>query len=65
MSLTRLEFRDGVRDVPEHVAGMMNGMETWRFPYEEALRVAEQRILADRLNKVQQDIIRDSLRKKV
>ena len=62
---TRVEFRDGLREVPDHVAGMMTGIETWRYTHEEALRLAEQRILADRLNKVQQDVIRDSLRKKV
>lgn len=61
----KVEFRDGWREVPDHVAMMMSGLETWRWSFEEALRRAEQRMLAERLNKAQADIIRDALRKKV
>lgn len=51
-----LEFRDGFREVPDHLAALMTGIETFRLTYREALEKANNRQLADYLNK-QQDVI--------
>lgn len=51
-----LEFRDGDRAVPFHVAAMLEGVETWQYTYEEALRVANGQFVRDRLNSVQADV---------
>jgi hypothetical protein len=55
--MAEIEFRDGRRTVPDHVANMMSGLETHRFTYEEATRLAEKKILRDRLNEMQGNIV--------
>lgn len=52
-----LEFRDGKRTVPDHVVSMMAGLDTHKFTYEEATRLAEKKIVRDRLNEIQGNII--------
>ncbi len=55
--MAEVEFRDGVRTVPDHVRDMMVGLDTHKFTYEEATRLAEKKIVRDKLNGMQQDII--------
>jgi hypothetical protein len=58
-----LEFRDGARVVPVYLADMMSGIETFRYTFEEARSLANNRLSGDYLNKVQRQIIGDSFRK--
>jgi hypothetical protein len=48
--MTQLEFRDGKREVPEHLALPMQRIETFRMTYEEALREVDRRRMADYIN---------------
>jgi hypothetical protein len=54
--MAEVEFRDGPRNVPDHVRDMMSGLDTHKFTYEEAVRLAEKKIVRDRLNQIQSDI---------
>jgi hypothetical protein len=58
-----VEFRDGVRDVPEHVWAMLvdMGIETFRYTYEEAIRKADQEMLARRLVEARNELVRSHL----
>jgi hypothetical protein len=47
---TELEFRDGKRLVPEYLAAIMHGLETFRMTYEEAVVAANKRMQADFIN---------------
>jgi len=54
-----LEFRDGPRAVPSHVAYLMAGLDTLRYTYEQALAIANAKVLTDYLGKVQVGVLRD------
>lgn len=58
----KVEFRDGPREVPEHLGHMMRGLETQRLTYEEALEQANNGLLNRHLRAVESDIIRDHSR---
>jgi hypothetical protein len=55
--MAQLEFRDGKREVPEHLALPMQRLETFRMTYEEALREVDRRRLADYVNGVADGIV--------
>lgn len=51
-----LEFRDGKRVVPDYIAALLAGVETFRLTYEEAIDTANKKSEADFIN-AQQDRI--------
>jgi len=51
-----LEFRDGKRVVPDYIAALLAGIETFRLTYEEAIAEANKKSEADFIN-AQQDRI--------
>ncbi len=55
--MAQVEFRDGSREVPDHLADLMVVFETYKMTYEEARDKANQRLAADLLNKTQQQIL--------
>lgn len=59
----QLEFRDGIREVPDHLADMMRGLDTYRMTYEEAQIAANQRLVRDRLNQAGEKVIADHFRR--
>lgn len=52
-----VEFRDGEKMVPGHVAVLMKGMATHEMTYTEAIRAANQALLKNRLNQSQRDLV--------
>lgn len=48
--MPELEFRDGKREVPDHLAQPMQRIETFRMTYEEALHEVDRRRMADYIN---------------
>jgi hypothetical protein len=54
-----ITFRDGQRTVPDHVEDMLSGIETWRYTYEDAMRVANNKLLGDKLDRAQRAMLRD------
>lgn len=63
MAREPVEFRDGIREVPDHVWAMLTDMriETFRYTYEEAIRRADQEMLARRLSEAQNELVRSHL----
>lgn len=55
--MAEIEFRDGPHWVPDHLADMMTGLETYRLTREEATTLANQRLMKDHLSKIQADTI--------
>lgn len=55
---TVLEFRDGERSVPEHVAHLivLAELDTIRYTYEEAIEIANDALLRSRLNEAQRQL---------
>lgn len=49
----KLPFRDGERDVPDHIATWMTGIDTARLTYEEALVEMNHKTERDFLNRAQ------------
>lgn len=57
--MTKVEFRDGERDVPDHLAVMMRGIETHTMTYEQAVKASETKMLTDRLNLEMKSMVAD------
>jgi hypothetical protein len=38
--MAEVEFRDGIREIPDYMADMMSGIETFKMTYEEAIKAA-------------------------
>lgn len=60
--MREVEFRDGKRTVPDHVEAMLEGIETYRMTYKQAMKAAEGKMLGDRVYQAQQALIRDHFR---
>jgi hypothetical protein len=58
----RVEFKEGWREVPDHLGKLLQGLETWTMSYQEAVEKANWKLAADYANKAQDDIIRAALR---
>jgi hypothetical protein len=55
--MKRIEFRDGVQEVPDHIADYLEAYETYQMTYKEAMAKMNDRFLTDRLNKAQSDLV--------
>jgi hypothetical protein len=55
--MKRVEFRDGVQEVPDHVADYLEAYETYQMTYKEAMSKMNNRFMEDRLNKAQSDLV--------
>ena len=53
-----LEFRDGDRDVPDHLAILMKGLRTWEMTFDEARERANTQQLRQALEDAQRSLIR-------
>ena len=53
-----VEFRDGERDVPDHLAVLMKGLRTWEMTFEQARQQAHNTMLKRALEGAQRDLIR-------
>lgn len=56
--MPQLEFRDGFREVPPHLASLMRGMETFRYTYREAIQLANNSLFKDWINGQQDKVLR-------
>lgn len=52
-----IEFRDGEKYVPAHVALLLRGLATHTMTYDQAIRMANQNLLRRNLNQAQKDLI--------
>ena len=57
--MKELTFRDGDRTVPDHVEMMLMSVETWKYTYRDAMRIANEKMLLDELEKAQQGMLRE------
>lgn len=55
---TEIEFRDGKRLVPDHLAVLMAMFDTTEYTYEEAIKIANDALLSTQLQRIERDIIR-------
>ena len=60
--MKRLEFRDGDKDVPDHVAILMKGLRTFEMTYQQARDQAHNNQLRQALEVAQRDIIRQHMK---
>lgn len=60
---TELDFRDGRRVVPEHLAALMGGFDTTQYTYQQALDQVNSGMLNERLAQAQQKHIQGHFEK--
>lgn len=58
-----VEFRDGPRVVPHHVAEILAGLDTYKLTYDEAINLANQGMLRNALGRIQRQTVNDHFRK--
>lgn len=56
-----IEFRDGFKAVPDHIAKKLSQFETYQMTYEEALNRMNNSFLTDMLKDVQSRAVREHL----
>lgn len=59
--MRQVEFRDGYKLVPDHVADKLAEFETYKMTYEQALDKMNSSFVEDRLRKAQNDVVREHL----
>jgi hypothetical protein len=57
MSMVEVEFRDGFRLVPSHVADLLHNYKTWTMTYEEAIKKSNTAMAADFANDAMRKIV--------
>lgn len=57
MAMVEVEFRDGFRLVPAHVADLLHKYQTWTMTYDEAVRKANTSMAADYANDAMSKIV--------
>jgi len=60
--LVNVEFRDGEKLVPHHVAVLMKGLDTHTMTYDQAIRAANQALMKNRLDQAQRDLVNTHFR---
>jgi|WetSurMetagenome_2_1015567.scaffolds.fasta_scaffold01762_11 hypothetical protein len=60
--MREIEFRDGARSVPDHVADMMDQIQTYTLTYDQAVKAMNNKLLSDRLADVQDRIVKEHFR---
>ena len=60
--MAEVEFRDGVREVPDHLAEMMRGLPTHQMTLTEATQAANNSLIGDRFNRARQNLITEHFR---
>ena len=58
-----IEFRDGDRPVPHHVASILSGVETWKYTYDDAIKIANGGMLRSALTGIQRKTVDGHFRK--
>jgi len=59
--MQKLLFRDGEREVPDHLADLMESFETRAMTYDQAVERANWKMTNDYLNKAQSSIVQGHL----
>lgn len=60
--MAQVEFRDGWREIPDYLRDLMLGLETHHFSYEEAMALANRKILEDHMSDAQAKLIKQHFR---
>jgi len=58
----QVEFRDGMHEVPEWIAEVLQPNETFRLTYEEAVKQANARLLNDYVGRAQRSLVEQHFR---
>lgn len=56
-----IRFRDGERELPDHLVIRLQGIDTRRMTYDEAMDAANKREFADYVNGEQKRMVREHM----
>jgi hypothetical protein len=62
MTMPSLPFRDGDRDVADHVAELLKPIETYRLTYDQAMVAANNRLLQAEVDRRSAELIKEHFR---
>lgn len=52
-----VQFRDGTKVIPEYLAGLMSGLDTIRYTYDEAVAAVNNQLGRDQANQAMDRVI--------
>lgn len=55
-------FRDGAREVPDHVESLLKGIDTYKLNFDDAISAANRRLMNDYLGKSVDKLVSDHFR---
>jgi len=55
--MAEVEFRDGIKNIPDHLADMMAGLDTHKLTLTEATQIANDKFVGERFFKARQNLI--------
>lgn len=55
-------FRDGVRDVPDHVEQLLRGIDTYKLNFDDAIAAANRKLMNDYLGKTVNKMVSEHFR---
>lgn len=58
----KLEFRDGEHEIPDHLANLMAGLDTYQMTVDEATDAANKQMLKQHLDKAMDDVISNHMK---
>ena len=58
----KVEFRDGEKEIPDYLADLMAGIETYRLTLREAIDEANAQMLGRYVTKLGQEAVDDHMR---
>lgn len=56
--MAEVEFRDETREIPDYMADLMAGIETWKITYDEAVVLMNRRLEQRQLTQAHDEILR-------
>lgn len=60
--MAQLIFRDGARDVPDHVEALLKGIDTYKLNFDDAIAAANRKLMNEYLGKSVDKMINDHFR---
>lgn len=55
--MARVQFRDGARELPEHLAELMAAIDTYKLTYDDAVAEANRKLMSDHLDKTLRKVV--------
>jgi hypothetical protein len=57
--MAEVEFRNGIQEIPDYLADLMTGMDTYTMTVDEAIAEVNKKLERDQLSKVHNELVKN------